>query len=53
MRNLLQGRLRWALIFWMFVISAIAYLDRVNISIAASFIQKEFRTVRCHRLRGE
>jgi ACS family glucarate transporter-like MFS transporter len=26
----------------MFAISAIAYLDRVNISIAGSFIQKEF-----------
>jgi MFS transporter, ACS family, glucarate transporter len=42
MKNLLAGRVRWALIFWMFIISAIAYLDRVNISIAASFIQKDF-----------
>ena len=30
------------LIGWMFVISAIAYLDRVNISIAGSSIQKEY-----------
>jgi Sugar phosphate permease len=30
------------LVGWMFAISAIAYLDRVNISIAGSFIQKEF-----------
>jgi ACS family glucarate transporter-like MFS transporter len=29
------------LIFWMFVISVIAYLDRVNISTAGQFIQKE------------
>ncbi len=36
------GRIRWVLIGWMFAISAIAYLDRVNISIAGSFIQKEF-----------
>lgn len=34
--------MRWLLIFWMFVISAIAYLDRVNISIAGGFIEKEF-----------
>ena len=34
--------MRWVLIFWMFVISAVAYLDRVNISIAGAFIEKEF-----------
>jgi MFS transporter, ACS family, glucarate transporter len=34
--------IRWLLIFWMFAISAISYLDRVNISIAARFIQQEF-----------
>jgi ACS family glucarate transporter-like MFS transporter len=30
------------LVGWMFAISAVAYLDRVNISIGGSFIQKEF-----------
>lgn len=39
---MLRGRLRWALIGWMFAISAIAYLDRVNISIAGHAIQQEF-----------
>lgn len=34
--------IRWLLIFWMFAISAISYLDRVNISIAAAFLQREF-----------
>jgi ACS family glucarate transporter-like MFS transporter len=34
--------IRWLLIFWMFLIGAISFLDRVNISIAASFIQREF-----------
>lgn len=34
--------LRWLLIFWMFLMSAIAYLDRVNISIAGQAIQKEY-----------
>jgi len=34
--------IRWLLIFWMFTISAISYLDRVNISIAGRFIQQEF-----------
>jgi ACS family glucarate transporter-like MFS transporter len=42
MLNLLRGRVRWVLICWMFVISAIAYLDRVNISIAGRSIQQEF-----------
>jgi ACS family glucarate transporter-like MFS transporter len=38
----MEGRLRWVLILWMFLMSAIAYLDRVNISIAGQAIQKEF-----------
>jgi ACS family glucarate transporter-like MFS transporter len=37
-----RGRIRWLLVGWIFVIGAIAYLDRVNISIAGSSIQKEF-----------
>ncbi len=36
------GRLRWLLIAWVFLMSAVAYLDRVNISIAAQAVQKEF-----------
>ena len=42
MVNPFRGRVRWALIGWMFAISAIAYLDRVNISIAGPSLQKEF-----------
>src|SRR5579871_2189260 len=38
----LPMRIRWLLIFWMFTISAISFLDRVNISIAARFIQRDF-----------
>ena len=34
--------IRWLLVFWMFVMSAIAYLDRVNLSIAAKSITDEF-----------
>ncbi len=34
--------IRWLLIFWMFVMSAVAYLDRVNLSIAAKAITDEF-----------
>jgi MFS transporter, ACS family, glucarate transporter len=37
-----KGSLRWLLIFWIFLISAIAYLDRVNISIAGKSIAREF-----------
>ncbi|MGH9585049.1 MAG: MFS transporter [Bryobacteraceae bacterium] len=36
------SRVRWLLVFWMFVISAVAYVDRVNISIAGPTIAKEF-----------
>lgn len=32
------SRVRWLLIFWLFVLSAVAYLDRVNISVAGSSI---------------
>jgi len=43
MTNPARGRIRWILIIWMFTISAIAYLDRVNISIAGSSIEQEFQ----------
>ena len=36
------SHVRWLLVSWMFVVSAIAYLDRVNISIAGPTITKEF-----------
>ena len=41
MIKLFRDRFRWVLIGWMFVISATAYLDRVNISVAGQFIQKD------------
>src|SRR5713101_6094175 len=40
--NLIRGKIRWLLISWMFVISAISYLDRVNISIAITPIEQAF-----------
>jgi len=40
--NIFRKRVRWFLIGWMFVISAIAYLDRVNISIAGPSLEREF-----------
>ncbi|HWZ99103.1 MAG TPA: MFS transporter [Candidatus Dormibacteraeota bacterium] len=36
------SQVRWLLIFWLFVLSAVAYLDRVNISIAGSLLANEF-----------
>jgi len=36
------SRVRWFLIFWLFVLSAVAFLDRVNISIAGSSIASEY-----------
>jgi ACS family glucarate transporter-like MFS transporter len=40
--GLFDGRLRWALILFTFLISSLSYLDRVNVSIAAGAIQKEY-----------
>lgn len=37
-----QGNVRWYLIFWLFVLSAVSFLDRVNISVAGSSIAAEY-----------
>ena len=42
MTNPARGRTRWVLIGWMFVLSAIAYLNRVGISIAGGSIEQDF-----------
>ena len=42
MMNIFEGRVRWALIFWILAISAVSFLDRVNISIAGPSIEREF-----------
>jgi ACS family glucarate transporter-like MFS transporter len=36
------SHVRWFLIFWLFVLSAVAFLDRVNISIAGTSIASEY-----------
>ena len=36
------GQVRWKLIGWLFILSAVAYLDRVNISIAGKLIAQEY-----------
>lgn len=43
MPNILENRVRWLLIGWIFLISAVAYLDRVNVSIAAKSITTDFK----------
>ncbi|MBV9301178.1 MAG: MFS transporter [Acidobacteriaceae bacterium] len=43
-----NSRIRWLLIWWMFLVSAIAYLDRVNISIAGQAIANEFHLDNVH-----
>ena len=35
--------MRWFLVFWLFVLSAVSYLDRVNISIAGGSIADAYR----------
>ena len=42
MANLAHGRTRWILIAWIFVLSAIGYLNRVNMSVAGSSIMEDF-----------
>jgi ACS family glucarate transporter-like MFS transporter len=37
------GHFRWVVVGCTFVIAAVSYLDRNNISIAASFLQRDFR----------
>ena len=37
-----RGNLRWFLVFWLFILSTVSYLDRVNISIAGSSIASEY-----------
>ena len=36
-------RMRWLLVFWLFVLSAVSYLDRVNISVAGGAIADAYR----------
>ena len=40
--NIFEGRVRWLLIFWILAISAVSFLDRVNISIAGPSIERDF-----------
>jgi MFS transporter, ACS family, glucarate transporter len=35
-------RVRWLMVFWLFVLSAVSYLDRVNISIAGGAIAQAY-----------
>jgi MFS transporter, ACS family, glucarate transporter len=37
------SHVRWFLVFWMFLLSAVSYLDRVNISIAGRSIAQDYR----------
>ena len=36
------GYVRWLLVFWLFILSAVSFLDRVNISVAGSSITSEY-----------
>jgi ACS family glucarate transporter-like MFS transporter len=42
------SNVRWFLVFWLFVLSAVAFLDRVNLSIAGSSIAAEFDLSNSH-----
>ena len=36
------SHVRWLLVFWLFILSAVSYLDRVNISIAGGSIAEAY-----------
>jgi len=36
------GRVRWYLVFWLFVLGAVSFLDRVNISVAGMALAQEY-----------
>jgi MFS transporter, ACS family, glucarate transporter len=38
-----KSNVRWLLVFWLFILSAVSFLDRVNISVAARTIASEYR----------
>jgi len=42
MRAVGSTHVRWLLVFWLFVLSAVAFLDRVNISIAGKSLAAEY-----------
>jgi len=41
-------QVRWLLVVWIFVLSAVAFLDRVNISIAGSFLASAYHLSNVH-----
>src|ERR1700740_702474 len=43
MDNAKTSHVRWFLVFWLFVLSAVSYLDRVNISIAGGAIAEAYQ----------
>ena len=42
MKRPTSSRVRWFLVFWLFVLSAVSYLDRVNISIAGGSLVESY-----------
>jgi MFS transporter, ACS family, glucarate transporter len=42
MNGVRTSHVRWFLVFWLFVLSAVSYLDRVNISIASGSIAEAY-----------
>ncbi len=42
MNSTKTSHVRWLLVFWLFVLSAVSYLDRVNISIAGGLIAEAY-----------
>ncbi len=42
MNGLRTSHVRWFLVFWLFILSAVSYLDRVNISIAGGSIAEAY-----------
>jgi MFS transporter, ACS family, glucarate transporter len=43
MSELGKSKVRWFLVSWLFILSAVSFLDRVNLSVAARAIASEYR----------
>ena len=43
-----SSHVRWLLVIWMFIVSTVAYLDRVNISIAGHAIAEQYHLSNIH-----
>lgn len=40
---MIKRKMRWFILFWLFVVSLVSYMDRANLSVAAPHVMEEFK----------